>query len=392
MIERKYILVAVETAHIQSYIFASNRLRENVGASYLVAAATGKWALQSVKALKVRTNLTVNRSFNDQHIESGDIDVEVLYSGGGNFVALFADDKFTDEGELTLLPDSIARRFIRKLSRKVQLKAPGLKLTFNAKPFQWSESLSEAVSDVLEAMKRQRSMQPALRGDAGLGVQIMCASTSMPAVMDKETRSREAGNNPWLPYSAETLAKREAFSKAHDLLDKTLLGETIDAQSQYTFALKLDDLGRSEGDTSYIAVVHADGNGLGLLIQGLKERFPADKNREYINYMREFSEGVKEVAQKAQQEMIQQLVSSIDEIKHHIEGIGPKTQAIELKQHTDGKFILPIRPLVSGGDDVTFVCDGRIGLDLAVTFLSAFEKHSQKILPTPLTACAGIAI
>ncbi|PJF37524.1 MAG: hypothetical protein CUN55_21625, partial [Phototrophicales bacterium] len=31
-------------------------------------------------------------------------------------------------------------------------------------------------------------------------------------------------------------------------------------------------------------------------------------------------------------------------------------------------------------------------LDLAVTFLSAFEKHSQKILPTPLTACAGIAI
>lgn len=38
-------LVVVETAHIQSYIFNGNRLKENVGASYLVAAATGEWAL-----------------------------------------------------------------------------------------------------------------------------------------------------------------------------------------------------------------------------------------------------------------------------------------------------------------------------------------------------------
>jgi hypothetical protein len=47
MMERQYVLVAVETAHIQSYIFASNRLRENVGASYLVTAATGEWRSRS---------------------------------------------------------------------------------------------------------------------------------------------------------------------------------------------------------------------------------------------------------------------------------------------------------------------------------------------------------
>lgn len=391
MIERKYILVAVETAHIQSYIFASNRLRENVGASYLVAVATGDWALQTLVDMSLRSNLKSDTTFNDLCLNEDNLDVEVIYTGGGNFVVLFADDAFIDDeanGEVTLLPASIARQFIRGLSRRVQLEAPGLKLTFSAKPFKWNASLSEAVSDVLDAMKHQRSNQPALRGDAGLSVQIMGASTSMPAViMDKETRSREASNNPWQPYSAETLAKRTAFSKAHDLLDKT-----INTRADYTFALDLDDLGRSEEATSYIAVVHADGNGLGLLIQGLKERFPAGKNREYIDYMRNFSEGVKEVAQKAQEDMIKQLVNSIDEGKHHIEGIGRKTEAIELKQHTDGKFILPIRPLVSGGDDVTFVCDGRIGLDLAVTFLEAFEKYTEEILEMPLTACAGVAI
>ncbi len=36
MSDRVYVLVAVETASIQSYIYGSNRLRENVGASYLV--------------------------------------------------------------------------------------------------------------------------------------------------------------------------------------------------------------------------------------------------------------------------------------------------------------------------------------------------------------------
>jgi len=36
----EFYLVIVDTTGIQSYIFGSNRLRENVGASFLVHAAT----------------------------------------------------------------------------------------------------------------------------------------------------------------------------------------------------------------------------------------------------------------------------------------------------------------------------------------------------------------
>jgi hypothetical protein len=38
-------LVIVDTAQIQTYIFGSNRLRENIGASHLVAEAAEGWAL-----------------------------------------------------------------------------------------------------------------------------------------------------------------------------------------------------------------------------------------------------------------------------------------------------------------------------------------------------------
>ncbi len=56
--------------------------------------------------------------------------------------------------------------------------------------------------------------------------------------------------------------------------------------------------------------------------------------------------------------------------------------------------MLPFRPLVYGGDDVTFVCDGRLGLSLATRYLQIFEGKTVTCgeESTPLTACAGICI
>jgi hypothetical protein len=52
---------------------------------------------------------------------------------------------------------------------------------------------------------------------------------------------------------------------------------------------------------------------------------------------------------------------------------------------------LPFRPIVFGGDDVTFVCEGRLGLPLAAHYLS---RLAEEELPDgdPLYARAGVAI
>ena len=52
---------------------------------------------------------------------------------------------------------------------------------------------------------------------------------------------------------------------------------------------------------------------------------------------------------------------------------------------------LPIRPLILGGDDLTFVCDGRIALDLASVALRTYQHASLPPLG-PVRACAGIAL
>ncbi|NEP83697.1 MAG: hypothetical protein F6K39_39565, partial [Okeania sp. SIO3B3] len=54
---------------------------------------------------------------------------------------------------------------------------------------------------------------------------------------------------------------------------------------------------------------------------------------------------------------------------------------------------VPFRPLVMGGDDLTFVCDGRLALALTTFYLQAFEKQTEKHVPSgPVHACAGIAV
>jgi hypothetical protein len=52
--------------------------------------------------------------------------------------------------------------------------------------------------------------------------------------------------------------------------------------------------------------------------------------------------------------------------------------------------ILPVRPIILGGDDVTFVCDGKLGIYFAKIFIEKFQQTS--INGKNLTACAGVAI
>jgi hypothetical protein len=369
-----FTLVALETAQIQSYIFKSNRLKENVGASYLVAAATEDWVYDIVRGMELAHNVLDTDELADTDGQT--LDVEVLYCGGGNAVLLFADE-------------ARAREFVRTLSQKVLVDAPGLRLTFHVQTIKWSQPLSYQVSEALNDLRQQRSFQPPRLGVHGLGVTVMGASTSLPAV----TLDRDPDGN-WEPISAETEAKRRAVASANAKLRKVEDDLMRDWLHEYEFPLELDDLGRSEGKSSFIAVVHADGNDMGLLIKGFKDNFASPQdNRRYIEAMRQFSEDVKRAARTAQAEMLKLLMQSIvqDEqgrlVIHGLHG-----QADIVLKSKDGRYYLPFRPLVSGGDDITFVCDGRLGIDLAAHFIKAFEWASEQYLNRRLTACAGVAI
>ncbi|NJP11256.1 MAG: hypothetical protein HC866_18740 [Leptolyngbyaceae cyanobacterium RU_5_1] len=97
----------------------------------------------------------------------------------------------------------------------------------------------------------------------------------------------------------------------------------------------------------------------------------------------------------------------------HLNSQGDKLATVTLKQvaqdeypHVPQDYFLPFRPIVFGGDDVTFVCDGRLGVSLAIEYLNQFETCAKdpqtglldwdvtanKFVVKGATAAAGVAI
>jgi hypothetical protein len=115
----------------------------------------------------------------------------------------------------------------------------------------------------------------------------------------------------------------------------------------------------------------------------------ASDSRDYIRRMRQASIAVEKAATSALQQLIIELAGAVEyDTEKKAETI---RKVFTLHQDKEQRTYLPFRPLVFGGDDVTFVCDGRVGLTLAARYLELFEAESQA-RGMELYACAGIAV
>ena len=382
-------LVAVDTLQIQPYIFGSNRLRENVGASYLVDMATGDWACEAVKDAAPTNNLGPGHLLRDDaRIEDG-LEAEVLYAGGGNFVVLFREDR-------------AATAFTSTLSRYVLQEAPGLQLEIARQEMDWHKDvLRDRLDEVLHRLavqKRQRARPAPL---LGLGVTAACRSTGLPAT----GVVRGIGDDPDYLASDEIRTKVDvAWPGLHGLsMADRRLQATIKLEAGYRYPADFEDLGSTVGEYSHIAVVHADGNSIGQRLREIGAPYStADKNRECVLARRDFSRNLKQAAQSALQAVLNQLVQEVcEQDGQRIIGSSPNPKNpdalpwITLKRK-GSEFFIPLRPLVFGGDDVTFVCDGRLGLALTTAYLQEFERQTEAAGLGKdrgrLTACAGVAI
>ena len=347
-------LTLIDTTGIQAYVFGSNRLREILGASHLVDSATGKWINECAQS---------NGNINDGAA------CETVYCGGGNALLIFKD-KASEES------------FIRVYSRKVLCDAPGLKIAIESIDFDWSKDAiggkGNKLQELQQKMQKAKQSLPATNPLLGLSVTTQCRSTGLPA----NRIARVAGED--FPASHETLAKLDASHNAKERLNKLVPPGEI-----YHYPDDLDDLGRSHGEHSFIGIVHADGDGMGKRVKAVIENHSyseASSNRAFIKKLSDFSTKLEKAATNALQKTINKLIGAIDGDEIKDEDI-----SIKLKEET----ILPFRPIVFGGDDVTFVCDGRLGVSLAVEYMKEFEQETDTLMKEyegKATACSGIAL
>ena len=381
-------LVAFETEGNQRYIFATNRLRENVGASEHIHRL-GAVVAQGVRELDgpdLLGNMAASREIDvvallspsrNPPIEQGKAFFEVITVGSGQALVLA---RGVAEG----------RKLVAHVTGTFLERAPGLVVRGSV-----VELGDEPLHRCLRRAVRRRS-EIAARAPAPelrftrLPIVADCRYSGYPAM----TIDPAAEGGEGAAVSASSLAKSRAAADALERLRRQL-GDSGRLLPRNVTKLEEGLRGR-RGEATWLGLVHADGNGLGqvfLDFHHLAGATAPEDRRRYVDTLRRFSAGIDLVAASAFRVAARRL----------LEHQGPEDEA------------LPLLPLIVGGDDLTVLLDGRQALAFAHDYLAALlrwpegldraleaavstvrevlgraaERHGRR---AELTACAGVAV
>ncbi len=312
--------VLLDTASIQKYVFGSNKLRENLGASYIVKNLY-KNILDYCKT------------------------AQIIYEGGGNVLVCFDDSKE-------------AKEFLRNWSTDNLIKFPGLSIASAiSENFELQDgSFKESLNSLFNELARNKNKYFPLTRIKSYGITAECPRTGFSAEVYDDGE-----------YISSVAAAKIKYAAMSDSELKDNYAEILNTDK--CFSSDFDELGGSENDTDYIAVVHIDGNGMG-------DRFKACRTASEIKAL---SQTVETAVEESFREIISERVLNdaiLSDVKITKRG---------------NKSVLPIRPVIIGGDDITFVCDARLGIYFAQKYLEVFAKK-QASDNIPLSACAGVSI
>lgn len=339
------MIYGFEVRSIQSYILRSGKLKDMVGASELVNSLTGDLLKQTLKdlGLKEGTHLTYARR------------------AGGALTIFFEQP-------------SQAEDFRDLWTLRVQKRAPGLLFKNALVP------LSNGVKAAWETLRLEMSADqnrppanlplsgPLIKRYIRTGVVATESQYNKPdenIFLDAATHAKRHMQKEDL---ADRFTPKDWQTKAH--WPKILVAEEGDDDNESAL---LEN--REDGD--YLALIHADGNGLGQLLGTLKDELPDDP-KVFAKCWYAFSKAVDHATARA----VQMAIGAVVKDSHIVQG----------------KSVMPIRPLILGGDDLTLLIHSELALLFTETFLKNFENTTREELANltfnpgvdKLTACAGI--
>lgn len=360
-----------EANSIQAYILLGGRLRDVVGASHLIDSLCQDTLERTLEVLGLQRRCHFVRR------------------AAGSFYALFesgAEDNLQHATSLAAAWAAVVREV-----------CPGL--TFNV-----------SVAQGGNAFMCVRN------GTAALGQSRALPTNPLPLANPLVERSPRTGLAA-VAYSsirgtremvdAAVAARRVGYSGTrNDSLSIRLLGgmEPGPFNKSWTFprTLERDADDPSEGSSQfpfvggavpYIAVIHADANGLGQMLIRLIDRADQLDSKGHVDAARSYRQLLPDISTAIASSMERSVQSAIAAVL-----IPEATRA--------GTGTLAARPLVLAGDDVTIIVRADLALSFTRHLLEQFESISADLLgklakkpeysgyaadlPTGLTACAGL--
>ena len=385
------VLVMLQTNSNQPFIFSSPRLREQIGASFEITLLS-HWVKEEAEKLLKPKPLPTSFWISDS---SGKVIV-----------------RFTRDGDE---PKAKAKDLIRRVTLQALTEAPGLDVTgvFIEATFdkvdardlnkldrvflEYSLNRRPAAARFPQFPFLERGSESALPASASLGALEFSQESLQPDNFDESSPlslpSRvkrvfaSTSRKRQVDDVQERLAKQGKELKQEPPLDPTKLAAAFQDGEEFEDAKDM---------LSSVGVVHIDGNGVGAIMRDLGSAH--SKAQEA---------GVCVSADEVHTDPDDALQAFIMVVNKRLDKTVKDAIALSWYdvQELTPDSVVPIVPVLVGGDDVTVYTDGRFAIPFAEAYIRHYEELTEKdeLLKQlavvagakkagPLTASAGVAI
>lgn len=320
------VLAMYDIRGIQDYIFRTTRVKDAIGASAIVEDIIEDAMQDAVDKLREEGETFIDdltwydkKGVQDFHMKEA-ADIQVLYVGGGNAFFLFRDQE-------------LCRKINRHMSRYVIGATYSLQLAIAVT--EYKGNYKEDYERINREMNRVKETMVVSRPLGSLPVMVIDAKTGYPLVSDTK------GN--WMSVQEEkveeTIQKKD---KERNVREKIKTAEKI-----------FDNYITQKGTDSTLAVVHIDGNNMGLRIREQIEGI--EDYDKAVNTMRRISYRINHSYKK----VFEQMASTFNQ---------------DDKQKEKQYKVLKI---LTAGDDITYVCNGKLALATVQYFAKEIAGYTM---------------
>lgn len=318
-------LVILEVSQKQAYIFGSNKVKDNIVNSAIIAYVLGEKYIDKVLS---------KRGY--------DKEKNMVYSGGGHTILEFPDIE-------------IGKSMIKELTEQIYRNFDGLEVFAAIEQYKEESSVGENLKALVKKLERKKSLRkPAFR-QGSYGIEQVDLNTLKPKCVDYDSEEK---------LKVKELENKEA---------KSFYPE------KYKPAYEFEKLGGKKNDSNFIAVVHIDGNGMGKRVGALYDELKNVSWEEAKKILHDFSECIDNDFKDAYREMTDEVAEKLLD----------KEISKELELTED---YFPVRHIITAGDDICFVTEGRIGIECARIFIEKLSDKTNKVDNKGYSACAGVCI
>jgi hypothetical protein len=351
-----------EVKSIQAYLFKTGKLKDVIAASERLDSL-----VDDSKHSLLNQVLETCELFSDLHedtAEGSESTIRFLRNKGGAFYAY----------SLTKEP-------------LVQLRSAWTLLLQQLFPsLEFTDALTEAASlKTAIQLGHQKLAEdrntPAIKFPIATAIHERCARTGSASVPISSLANRAVHTeDKEQELDIDTELHRQAYQaldmRTNAALQEKFTPDGLKGHIAYPINLEKDFQFSASGYTEKnkeaikdIAIIHIDGNGLGLILRELQQTLSskAVSNDEYRLSFRQFSSALSTATQIAAQRATQWLYDNA-------------SYTYKAEGDTKERAYIPMRPIVLGGDDITLLCRADLALEYSKHFCREFKKASELAL------------